>query len=117
MSEDTDVIENVQVFVDGAEVVVELWGKTTVISPKDEHHVDHEFQDNSWTKLSDLSWHARRIVYGVTESGNADDTIQFKPQYPTHEVAGIAGEMNGAIRPLPSALSVRNVILTRAYGT
>jgi hypothetical protein len=56
VSDDSDVITSIQAFVDGPELVIELWGSTTVISPDDEHYADHKFQDNSWTNLSDYSW-------------------------------------------------------------
>jgi ribose 1,5-bisphosphokinase PhnN len=75
---DTDVITSVQGFVDGPELVIELWGSTTVVSPNDERYDDREFQDNTWTSLSDYSWRARRIVYGVTETTHsADEALQF----------------------------------------
>jgi hypothetical protein len=75
----TDVITSVQAFVDGPELVIELWGKTTVISPNNERYANHKFQDNSWTNLSDYSWRARRIVHDVTEMGHsADEAIQIQ---------------------------------------
>jgi len=75
----TDVITSVQAFVDGPELVIELWGSTNVISPNDEHYTGHKFQDNSWTNLSNYSWRARRIVYDVTEMGHsANEAIQIQ---------------------------------------
>ena len=83
VSDDSDVITSVQALVDGSELVIELWGSTTVISPNDEHYADHKFQDNSWTNLSDYSCRARRIVHDVTEMGHSADEatqIQFSAE-------------------------------------
>ncbi len=83
VSDDSDVITSVQALVDGPELVIELWGSTTVISPNDEHYADHKFQDNSWTNLSDYSWRARRIVHDVTEMGHSAEEatqIQFSAE-------------------------------------
>jgi hypothetical protein len=79
MIDDSDVITSVQASVDGPELVIELWGTTTVISPNNERYSNHKFQDNSWTNLSDYSWRARRIVHDVTEMGHsADEAIQIQ---------------------------------------
>jgi hypothetical protein len=61
-----DFIRSVQLFRNGDEVIVELWGHTAVVAPSGDRVEGREFQQNAVVGLSggtDYPWNVTRWVY------------------------------------------------------
>lgn len=87
----SEIIESVQAFREDRLLIVELWGKTTAVSPASKRYTDIVFQQNIDTDLTTLAWKARRWLKGITEdpflldpavrfelSGTAADIVEYR---------------------------------------
>jgi hypothetical protein len=86
-----ECIESVQAFREGMLLIVELWGKTTAISPAGKRYTDVVFQQNIDIDLATLAWTGKRWLKGITDEawrldpavrfemgGRADDIVQYR---------------------------------------
>jgi hypothetical protein len=70
LDQSVDVIMSVQAFLNGAQLIVELWGTTTVVTPTGKRYEGYEFQQNSWIERDSRAWRAKRIVYNVHDQSH-----------------------------------------------
>ena len=80
LDQDADAITSVQAFIgSNGQLIVELWGNTTVITSGGRREEGREFQQNADMKFDrhgGFTWEVRRFVYD--ESHLVDQAIPFK---------------------------------------
>jgi hypothetical protein len=74
-----DFVRSVQLFKNGPQLIVELWGKTALLTPDGDRIDGAEFQQNSWIDFdaSDVTWKVKRLVY-ADDSHSTDDAQVFE---------------------------------------
>lgn len=74
-----DVITSVQAFREGPDFIVELWGRTTLVSPSGNRNVGSEFQQNAVIEFDGhggFTWRVTRWVF--EESHDVDMATRFQ---------------------------------------
>lgn len=89
LAQEDDAIESVQAFRQGGKFQIELWGKTTTVSPTGTREENRKFQQNSWIDFNEeggFTWRATRIVYDASHT--VDQATKFEEAGTQDNVSG-----------------------------
>jgi hypothetical protein len=86
-----DLIESVQAFRNGKALIIEIWGRTTLLTPSAQRHESRRYQQNSTIDFdagTGFAWHVTRWVFDATQdvstatefqiTGLEDDVLKFR---------------------------------------
>ena len=74
-----DLIESVQAFRNGKALIIEISGRTTLLTPSGERHESRRYQQNSTIDFdvgTGFAWHVTRWVFD--ESSDVSDATVFQ---------------------------------------
>jgi hypothetical protein len=75
-----EIVRHVQLFREGTQFIVELWGQTSLMTPDGDRFEGREFQQNSWITFTEdggFKWEVKRIVYD-DETHTVKRSVTFK---------------------------------------
>ena len=74
-----DLIESVQAFRYGKALIIEIWGRTTLLTPSGERHESRRYEQISTIDFdagTGFAWHVKRLVFDA--SSDVSDATVFQ---------------------------------------